>query len=541
MPLPVWGTSLPGAKVTVSFDGQTKTVDADNNGSWRVVLDPMDAVKLQSVNDCPEGKTMTVVCENDGRKTVQEIRNLIMGDVWLCAGQSNMAFPLARSTPRPEGLERADLRLFAATPRLHPGGRAFRAEEVRGVDAANFYAVEGWRRSDAESAPAFSAVAWHFGARVADKLDVPVGLVGVAVGGSPIEAWTPGAFFPGWLDDPAYPGWCRERARQNLAGLESARHPFEPGFLFEAGVRPWLELPVRGVLWYQGESNATVDGGLGRATSSVAEGAKITGMIAGWREAFGRPGLPFAMVQLPGMNREWAPFRDAQARAAAGDAAVHLAVTLDLGHPTDVHPPRKAEVGARLARLALAREYGVEVGASAPEVAGWTFREFGAEVRFDGPLRTRDGRAPRGFALAESSGRWYPAQARVEGDVVVLSCAWVEAPTAVRYAFSSDPRVNLVGAEGLPVGPFRTDDGPIEPPVRVAWIGGGVGDLGERLGCGFAVMGFATVEGCLAWEPDVVVVREGEREVVEVCRGLGAEPRVIVASGVEVVVGVLLR
>jgi len=170
-PLSVWGASLPGAKVTVSFGGQTKTADADDNGSWRVILEPMDAVKLQSVNDCPAGRTMTVVCEKDGRKAVKKIENVILGDVWLCAGQSNMAGKMRTNTTRhfPENsIERAN----------YPALRHM----VSGEGAS-------WLICSPETAPEFKKVAFFFGRRLQQDALVPVGLISAAVGGSNIETW----------------------------------------------------------------------------------------------------------------------------------------------------------------------------------------------------------------------------------------------------------------------------------------------------------------------------------------------------------------
>jgi len=549
-PIPVWGTAGAGEEIVVTFGGRSARTRSDRSGHWRVEL------AAEAAHTTPR----SLVVDGGGERV--RLLDVVVGDVWLCAGQSNMAFPLSRSSAAEaalEGAERAHLRLWNRIPRLHPGGRSFSVELLKSIDSAALYSASRWGRSDRSTAAPFSAVGWHFGARVSEELGVPVGLVNVAVGGSPVEAWLElehgtreAGLLPlleDWLDNTAYPAWCRERARLNLrhgleAGLESLHHPFEPGFLFAAGVRPLLDFPVRGVLWYQGESNATVDGGQGRPVAVDLNARKLRALVAGWRAAFEAPELPFCMVQLPGLNREWPAFREAQARVAAHDPRVHLAATLDLGHSTDVHPKRKAAVGERLARLALAHEYGQALVAGGPELdhvalgPGATCR---VRMTRSAGLRTSDGESPRCFAVAGKDGRFYPARAHIEGEEVVLDCASVESVVAVRYAYENDPAVNLVNGAGLPAAPFRTDTGPLPAQVRVACIGTGVPPgsdfegidslaqrLGALLGPDFAVRSFASSDGdplrpgseeqalreyvgsaahqaALSWEPDVVL------------------------------------
>jgi len=340
------------------------------------------------------------------------------------------------------------------------------------------------------------------------------------------------------------------------------------------------------VLWYQGESNATVDGGLGPPVEAETNARKLRALVTSWRAAFGQPQLPFVMAQLPGLDREWAPFRDAQARVAAQDEHVQLAVTIDVGHPTDVHPKRKAPVGERMARLALASVYGLDIAASGPTYAGLTVGEDGViVVTFEhaAEFTTTDGETPRCFAIAAVDGRYHPAEARIDGPTVVLRSTAVPHAVDVRYAWGNDPRVNLINAEGLPAAPFRTDTGPMRRKIRVACIGdsitGGTGladpglasypaRLRELLGPDYAVRNFGrpgagavrrSMRGAqkrayafgsqhaaaLSWAPDVVVSNLGINDVMDWerfgrsdfvadyrslladYRGLSSEPRIL--------------
>jgi sialate O-acetylesterase len=522
VPVPITGSTAPGAAVEVSFGDDRAAGLADGHGRFRIEL------PAQPLRDHSE----TLFVRAGGGTT--RCDDVLVGDVYLCAGQSNMAFELRASTGGAAELAREmpeHLRLLRWAPRLSTGGVQYPVDEVRGHDAESLYVRSPWTRPDPESAARFSAVAWHFGRRMAEATGIPVGLVATPVGGSPTEAWLPlehlasspstRAFTDGWLEAPGYPPWCQERARQNLAAwIESGaavagRHAFEPGILFEAGVRPFAAVPIRAVLWYQGESNATLADPAGRPTDPEVQVERLRDLVTTWRNTLGQPDLTFLMVQLPGLRRAWVEYRDAQTRIAADDPDVHLAITLDVGHPTDVHPRDKAPVGDRLARLALRHLHAKQEIATGPRIARVEFETTGrALVRFTDAagMTTSDGAEIRGFALAGDDLLFCPAEATLASDGTVhVAAADVPHPSALRYAWQDDPWPNLVDGSGLPLAPHRTDRGPLRPRLRVANLAG----LPERaleaaLGPAFKVGTFSGPQGptvSVLWEPDLAVVR----------------------------------
>ncbi|MDA0373142.1 MAG: hypothetical protein O2865_05125 [Planctomycetota bacterium] len=522
VPVPITGAADPGGLVDVSFGDARASTRADDRGRFRAVL-PAQPVRRH-------GETLFV---RAGQGTAR-CDDVLVGDVYLCAGQSNMAFELRSSIGAQDELTAAlpdDVRLMSWRPRLSTGSARYTLDEVSGHSAETLYVRAPWDRARVDSLASFSAVAWHFGRRVTAGTGIPTGLVAVAVGGSPIEAWLPRAhlatdpetraFLHDWLSTDSYPPWCRERARQNLAAwLESnpggpAHHAFEPAILFDAGVAPFAEVPFRAVLWYQGESNATLADPAGRPTDAAVQEKRLSDLVATWRAALGVPGLPFLMVQLPGYRRSWVEFRDAQSRVAAADADVHLAITLDVGDPTDVHPRDKAPVGDRLARLALRHLHGQREIGTGPWIAAVEFdRRPDVRVVVEGAeeLRSGDGEAIRGFALAAADGIFRPARAELLPDRTLrVRAPGVTLPVTLRYAWQDDPRPNLVDGNGLPLAPHRTDQGPLAPRVRIANLAG----LPERaleqvLGPDFKVGTFSGPRGAIhseSWEPDLAVIR----------------------------------
>ena len=300
----------------------------------------------------------------------------------------------------------------------------------------------------------------------ADQGGVPIGVIQVAVGGTPIEAWIDRATlaegFPelvqgNWLDNAQVGAWCRGRARENLrAGGGPAddlgpAHPFKPGFQWASGIAPLAPFPVKGVLWYQGESNAEEEW-------QIADHDRLFPLlVTSWRKAFGRD-LPFLYVQLPGLQRpHWPAFRESQRRSLARLPGLGMAVSIDLGDPRDVHPADKQPVGDRLARLALNQVYGRDLLPTGPLPRMLVQTGTECRVTFDHArgLATRDGGAVLGFETRAAAGGFQPALARIEGEQVVLP-----GPVhAVRYGWQPfpDPPLNLVNADGLPAAPFHLE------------------------------------------------------------------------------------
>lgn len=422
MPLPVWGTSLPGAKVTVGFNGQTRTAAAGKDGVWRVVLDQMPAGKLKSINDCPAGKTMTIVCEKGGKKAVKEIGNLILGDVWLCAGQSNMAGKMRTSKTRhfPEdSIERAD----------YPALR----QMISGQG-------ESWLVCSPETAPEFKKVAFFFGRCLQQDALVPVGLISAAVGGSKIETWL-------------------------------NQEPYPTGGNYTKLIGPLVGYGLRGALWYQGESNANDRRGYQ---------PKLESLITGWRKVWGLGDFPVYFVQLPGIGTSTtdnpaqgdgrAEIRQAYVEALALENT-GLAVTIDIGDVRE-HPPNKYDTGVRLARLALRNDYGFKDLAVCPLYKGHKMAGSSIRVSFEGAecglmLARKDGFLPPKpcpdaklgwLSIQDKDGTWHWADGKIDGSELVVSCKEVKAPIAVRYAYTNHPVGPLLySKDGLPASPFSTN------------------------------------------------------------------------------------
>ncbi len=450
-PVPVYGHSAPGTTVRVAFGGQERMTKADAHGKWLVTLDAMPANTASQ---------HLVVCSGEHAITLEDV---LVGEVWLCAGQSNMHWMLKQSRGAKQAIATAsnpNIRLLDFTATLYPHQKRYSLGFLRSIGAGNYYATKGWRRCSPETAATFSAVAYYFGDKLQKTLKVPVGLIHNAVGGIPMESYIPTTNSSGWLDDPSMPAWCRERGRENLAAwLEqpaapAPHHPFEPGFLFEAGMRPLVRMALRGFLWYQGESNATASGPGSPAIDPATNKKKFVSLIDAWRKAWDDSTLPFYFVQLPGLNRDWPSFREMQLEVSQEVPHTGMAVTIDVGHPTNVHPTDKRPVGHRLAKLALA-------SGTSPTLKSVAIDRSAATLRFSSSLATSDSQPPRGFAIAGEDQVFHPTTAKLENDLIFVTSNQVANPKSVRYGWANDPKVNLIGKDGLPVSPFRTDRWPI--------------------------------------------------------------------------------
>ena len=479
-PLPVWGQASPGERVRVRLGTVEAEGTAGADGKWRVTL------PAQPASRDPMELTAT------GTNTVT-VRDILVGDVWLCSGQSNMEWGL-HGCDVPEDIRAAD----------HPGIRHFRTGYQFAVEPQAD--VQGaWQVCTPGTAGGFSAVGYHFAKRIHREAGVPVGLLTNAVGGTNIELWmsqetlmgTPvlepyAAQMRASLDDyrrelaavlgPLEAWTARSRAAQQAGQpipLPPAfpEHPFGERrhrprcvTLHNGHVAPLVPMALRGVLWYQGENNADAQLYL----------EKKAAMVADWRKWFGDPELPFYFVQLAAWQApnedpaggEWGLIRDVQRRCLS-IPRTGMACAIDIGDAADIHPKNKADVGERLALWALRDVH----GRKDLVVSGPLLKEV---VREDGRLRLRfdhtggglmagrkEGRKPtveekgaklRRFAVAGEDRKWHWAEAVIDGDTVVVSAAAVPAPVAVRYAYCSNPEgANLYNREGLPASPFRSD------------------------------------------------------------------------------------
>lgn len=466
--LPIWGTAAAGERIEVRFAGTRAAATAGADGRWRAELPPQEPSAL--------GRPLVI----EGRETVT-LDDVVVGEVWLCAGQSNMLLPFAKADHAAADLAAAGdpmLRLLRLAVAAGGDAPAYDSEAIAALRPKAFTSGS-WACSSPAAVADFSAVAVFFAQRLRAELGVPVGVIQLAVGGTPTEAWvgrealaaspaTAGLLTGDWLQNPLVGEWCRGRAAANLARASRAgeaipgdefgpNHPFKPGFLREAGVAPLVPFSIAGVCWYQGESNAET------AAGAALHEVVFAALVADWRRAWQRDDLPFGFVQLPGMARpHWPAFREGQRRLHARIPHTGMAVAIDLGAEGDVHPRDKRPIGERLAGWALADVYGRDVAGSSPlPVSAIRHADGRVRIEFEhaaAGLTTTDGGPPRHFETAGADGGFRPVDAVIEGSAVVLTAVG-RAPHRVRYAWQPFPRpaVNLVGRDGLPVTPFQLD------------------------------------------------------------------------------------
>jgi len=463
MPVPVWGTATDGEKITVSFAGQTATTTA-KDGKWQVKLKALKA-----------GGPHVLTVEGTNKL---EVKDVLVGEVWICSGQSNMAWTLAKAHNAAEVVPASanpNIRLFKV-----PGNP--QDEPQHDVKAK-------WEACTPESSPGFSAVGYFFGRDLQKALGVPVGLIGSSVGGTPAQAWMSRAALEGTpagkphLESyaaatadkagaeakfqKAEEAWKAKAAEAKAANKTAPRRPQPPIFrgskrpngLYNGMIAPLVPYAVRGAIWYQGEANST-------QADNYRE--LLPAMIKNWRADF-NPDLTFLIVQLAPYDRPapeaWAYFREAQRQIALKTPKTGLAAIPDAGDPTDIHPTKKEPAGQRLALQALAITYGKDVVASGPAFKSAIFGKEKATLTFDqvgGGLVAKDGDLT-GFLIAGDDKKFVPATAKIVKDKIEVSSADVKAPKAVRYAWKNMPDGNLWNKAGLPATPFRTDDWPSAP------------------------------------------------------------------------------
>lgn len=499
--VPVWGRGTPGETVTVSFAGQKKSATVDAEGRWLVRLDPMPA--------SAEGRDLTVESATGG--TQVRVGQILVGDVWLCSGQSNMAWTMGESTrkhpPVKARLEKANNPLL----RLASVPISFPQEPLSDVKMT-------WRTATPPSAEAFSAIGYLFGEIIQPETGVPIGIINSSRGGTWIENWTPAAVVEQSASCQAYmtefrkalDGYPEARVRhekeladfnarfptkaaltaENEARKGRGEKPLEPpaeprgpdhynrpGSLFNGMIAPLVPYALKGVLWYQGEGNvwefATYD-------------QKIVAMIQAWRGLWARPDLPFLMSELAPFNAHSVTPQDSArtrfgitlAKGARGAGFAWTITIPDGGEQHDIHPRAKEIPGERFAALALARIYGKPRLGQGPVMKSWTVEGDKAVVIFDSvgngltaKAVTLDGfqltaDALLGFEVAGENRRFFRATAEVQGtDRVVVSSPDVPVPAAVRYAWADFPLCNLYNSENLAAYPFRTDDWPWRTPA----------------------------------------------------------------------------
>jgi len=473
MKVPVWGTARDGEKVTVKFQKQTHSTTA-KEGRWSVALKPLRA---------GGPFTLEVAGDNAIMRT-----NILVGEVWVCSGQSNMQWPLYNTENGAAAITNAAdpmLRLFTV-PHVH-------------ADEPQRDAKAGWVECVPDIVRAFSAVGYYFGRDLRKARKVPVGLIHSSWGGSPAETWTPRRFleadpilkpsvdaheqavknYPAALEQ--YKQQEPELKKKHEEAVEKAKaegkqppkgprppgdpgqNPHRPAGLYNAMIAPLQPFAIRGAIWYQGESNA------GRAWQYRA---LFPTMIRSWRETWGQGDFPFLFVQLapygasqptPTGDSAWAELREAQLLTSQKLPKTAMAVITDAGECGDIHPQRKEPVGGRLTLAARVVAYGERLVHSGPTYDSMKITGDRVTLQFRHADRglVAQGGDLRGFVIAGEDRKWVPARAEVQGNAVMVWSPDVSKPVAVRYGWADCPSVTLYNRQGLPASPFRTDDFPM--------------------------------------------------------------------------------
>ena len=453
-PIRFWGTANSNEIVEIDFNNQKRSASVNKSGSWEIEFLPLEA-----------GGPYEIIFSSDTK--VINLNDVLIGDIWLCSGQSNMEFRLKQSAGGADDIKFAKLpevRLFNMQPVAYTNNVAWEKNTLDLINQLQYFTQTEWKSTTPEIAKDFSAVAYHFGKTVYEETGVPIGLILNAVGGSPAEAWIDRftlehhnklvGMFRNWSNNDFINPWCRERAGQNIELSDNPlqRHPYHPSYLYEAGIQNITRLNISGVIWYQGESNEQ---------NVELHEVIFPALVESWRSAW-HDDFPFYYVQLSSMaiGREtWGHFRDSQRRLMYEIPNSGMAVSSDLGDSTDVHPREKKQIGERLARWALNKTYGFsDITPSGPLFHDFFVEDETAYISFEFAegLMSSDGKPLRSFEVAEFPGLFFPATAVIEGNVVKVESTRVRTPKYVRYGWSSYSDGNLINSEGLPASTFST-------------------------------------------------------------------------------------
>jgi sialate O-acetylesterase len=450
-PVPLWGTADANDTITVTVGDQKATATADGSGKWMAKVGPLPAGGPVEVSVAGKGSTVS-------------IKDVLVGEVWVCSGQSNMEMSVNSSANVEQ--ERAGAN--------YPQIRMFTVK--KSVTGKPTQSLEGsWQVTSPQTVGNFSAVGYFFGRELHKTLNVPVGLIHTSWGGTPAESWAERSALEADSDfrpilerwQQQYEKWKTDSDAADAAGKplppDPRVNPWRPAGLYNAMIAPLLPYGIKGAIWYQGESNA------GRAYQYRK---LLPAMINSWRKAWGQGDFPFYIVSLanftpvkpePG-DSDWAELREAQTLTAMNVPNSGQSITIDIGDDKDIHPKNKQEVGRRLALVALANTYSKKnVAFSGPVYDSMSVEGNAVRLKFkfaQGGLLAKGNDAPqlKGFAVAGDDRKWYWADAKIDGESVVVRSDKVQRPVAVRYAWANNPVCNLYNQAGLPAVPFRTDD-----------------------------------------------------------------------------------
>lgn len=467
-PVVIRGIANPNELIQVSLGSEQQSTTANSTGNWEARFRARPANSVPVVLKAKAGSAQVV------------LNDILFGDVWVCAGQSNMEWPLQKDANVQEaskmlGSPNTEIRLRNHTFPGQYGKKALSAEQLQDMTPGRFFKGE-WSVNGPKSAPQFSAVGWWFAQRIQASTKVPVGMISWSIGGAPIETFirpeamaaeaSLAAKLKGdWEKNPAIDSWVRLRAREHFGKAQSPRdamginHFYKPGFAWAAGPGLATWMPVKGFLWYQGESNSLSE------PSAREYPTLLKLMVADWRAQWKQPEAPFLWVQLSSIDttgyksQQWPMFRDNQRRLLTEITGSGMAVSSDIGAKNDVHPRDKKTVGERLARWALNFVYGQkQVVASGPLATSATVQGSKITVKFNFGvgLGTSDKTPVREVEVAGADGAFSAATATLQGETMIVVSP-VKDPKAVRYGWVPWSQGNLVNSQGLPASTFSIE------------------------------------------------------------------------------------
>lgn len=451
-PIKIHGTANAKDEIKINFNGQEKCIDVSSNGKWEVIFPEMKA-----------GGPYKLAVKSQLSKDII-INEVYIGEVWLASGQSNMDWRVRQSKNANTVLKDSlndQIFLFSLDPKILMTGK-FTEEESRLINADNYFKASGWSNTNTKIIENFSAVAYAFAYNLQKELKIPVGVVCNAVGGAPTQSYisrgsmeqeheTINLLNDTWLN-PMVDIWVANKIVENICfkNRKGVRHPYDPTILFDSGIEPIKNYPFKGVIWYQGESNA----------DQVKLHEKLFKMlIKDWRNQFKNPDLPFYYVQLTSMQRPgWEFFRDSQ-RKLLSIKNTGMAVTLDVGNRTDVHPKQKWVVGKRLSNIALAKTYHKNIAYSGPlfDFVNVIDNKLEVHFQFSEGLKTNDNQQVKDIKIAGADKAFKHAKSRIRNNILEVWHPEIKNPRYVRYGFSPYTESNLTNKSGLPASTFSNE------------------------------------------------------------------------------------
>ena len=461
-PIHIWGKETPGMQVTVTFAGEKRSVVVKADSTWSVYF------KKQKANAIPQEIQIS-----SGIETIK-LKNILIGDVWICSGQSNMEWPMSKEMHFKDEVKQTNqplIRLYNPSPAgRNVYGVPYTDSLNKRLNLADFYGAADWQVCDSNSVKDMSAVGYYFAKNIIASENIPIGLINLSIGGAPIETFISrealqnsdqfsGKIKGNWLQNDHLPEWIRERGKQNVGeningygddfGLH---HAYKPGFAYTCGIQPILTMPIKGMLWYQGESNAL-------EWPRVEEYRHLLHlMIDDYRKKWKLPSMPFYWVQLSSIDtanykaQYWPQFRDEQRRLLDEVKNGGMAVSSDIGFKNDVHPTNKKAVGERLARWALNKTYKKNMLPSGPLPLNAKYKKGKVFISFRytaNGLQTADGKNVRGFSTDGIT----ELEAVIQNNIIVMDSK--EKSAFVYYGWKPFTNANLVNSELLPASTFK--------------------------------------------------------------------------------------